>query len=202
MLTERLDVEKLGCDFLVFSGHKMYGPNGIGVLSIHRRNFKTLPPYQTGGSMIDQVSFEKTTYGEPPHLYEAGTPNISGAIGLGVACQELEKMDYPSAHQHVLSLRHRLLEGFKERPHLEVYDFVSEDHTGVLSFNRKQTHPSDMGTLLDKYGFALRAGHHCTQPLMNLLGLKGTLRVSLAHYNSLEEVESFLETIDKVEEFF
>lgn len=202
VLTEKIDVQKIGCDFLVFSGHKMFGPYGIGVLYIRQDRFDLIPPYQTGGSMIDRVTFEKTTYAEPPQKYEAGTPNVAGAIGLGEAANLILNMGLAEAHQHVLDLRGQLLDGLRSRGFIEVYNFESRDYTGVVSFNVKGAHSSDVGTLLDKYGFAVRAGHHCTQPLMDLLGVPGTVRVSMAPYNTQKEIHDFLTTLDKVEEFF
>ena len=202
MLTETVDVQKIGCDFLVFSGHKMYGPYGIGVLFINQRHLNSLPPYQGGGSMIDRVTFEKTTYAEAPQKFEAGTPNISGAIGLGEAAKVIMEEDMLAMHRHVLNLRKKLIQGLITREKIDFYEFPGDDHTGVVSFNVKGSHSSDVGTLLDKYGYAVRAGHHCTQPLMDLIGISGTVRVSFAPYNTLEEVENFLKTLDKVEEFF
>ncbi len=201
-ITEKIDVQSLGCDFLAFSGHKMFGPYGIGVLYIKESLLASLPPYQTGGSMIDRVSFDKTTYANSPQKFEAGTPNIAGAIGLGEAADILLQMDYSSFHAHVLGLRESLIAGLKQKQKIEVYEFQGEDFAGVVSFNVKGSHPSDVGTLLDKYGFAVRAGHHCTQPLMDLIGIPGTVRVSMGPYNTADEIQSFLETMDKIEEFF
>lgn len=202
VLTEKIDVQKLACDFFVFSGHKMFAPYGIGALYIKQDHFSSLPPYQLGGSMIDRVSFEKTTYAQPPQKYEAGTPNVSGAIGLGVAAEIIMAMDLSETHHYLSDLRTQLLEGLQAREKVEVYNFSSQDHGAVVSFNVRGSHPSDVGTLLDKYGFAVRAGHHCTQPLMDLMGIPGTVRVSLAPYNTMEEIHNFLTTMDKVEEFF
>lgn len=202
VIAEKVDVQKLGCDFLVFSGHKMFGPYGIGVLYINQKHLESWPPYQTGGSMIDRVSFERTIYAQAPQKFEAGTLNIAGAIGLGVAAGIIMEMDFNSVHDHVLILRQQLMAGLKERPQLDVYDFKGEGYTGVVSFNMKGSHPSDVGTLLDKYGFAVRAGHHCTQPLMDLLGVPGTVRVSMGPYNTSEEIQDFLTTMEKIEEFF
>jgi cysteine desulfurase/selenocysteine lyase len=202
VLTERMNVQKLDCDFYTFSGHKMFGPYGIGILYMSSRHLESFPPYQTGGSMIDRVTFDKTTYAEAPQKFEAGTPNISGAIGLGVAADILLRLDWESMHTHVNKLRQKLLTNLQQRDFLDVYNFESSDYTGVVSMNVKGSHPSDVGVLLDRYGFAVRAGHHCTQPLMDLLSIPGTVRVTLAPYNNEFEVDSFLETIDKVQEFF
>lgn len=202
LLSETIDVQKIGCDFLAFSAHKMFGPYGTGILYGKKNQLKSLDPYQTGGSMIDRVSFEKTTYADIPQKFEAGTPNISSVIGFGAAVQAVLDMDVKLAHSYVQSLRDFLKEGLNKIDSCEIYDFPSSRHSGALSFNIKGAHPSDVGTLLDKYGIAVRAGHHCTQPLMDLLGVPGTVRVSLAPYNTNEEVDLFLQTMKKIEEFF
>lgn len=201
-LTEKINVDQLGCDFLALSGHKMFAPYGIGALYGRLELLDKLPPYQGGGSMIDRVSFEKTSYAQTPQKYEAGTPNVAGAIGLGLACDVIASMNFADQHKHILSLRKVLKEGLSEISSCEIYDFESSDYSGVLSFNIKGAHPSDIGTLLDKYGVAVRAGHHCTQPLMELLGIEGTVRVSLAAYNTENEVKYFIDTMKKVEGFF
>jgi cysteine desulfurase / selenocysteine lyase len=201
-ITEEIDVQKLNCDFFVFSGHKMFGPYGIGILYGRKDLLEALPPYQTGGSMIDRVTFEKTTYADLPQKYEAGTPPISGAIGLGVAIQSIFEMNIKEAHNYVFQLRKLLIEGLKTINSCELYEFPSESYAGIVSFNIKGAHPSDVGTLLDKYGIAVRTGHHCTQPLMDLMGIKGTVRASLAPYNSEFEIDYFVKTLKKVEEFF
>ena len=201
-LNQTIDVQKLGCDFLAFSGHKMYGPYGIGILFGRRELLDSMSPYQSGGSMIDRVSFEKTTYAETPQKFEAGTPNIAGAIGLGVAADFIGTQDVDEQHQYILDLREYLKKGLMEFPSVDIHEFHSLDYTGVISFNIKGSHPSDVGTLLDKYGVAVRSGHHCNQPLMDLMKLPGTVRVSLAPYNSLEEIDSFLRIMQKVEGFF
>ena len=202
VLAEPIDVQALGCDFLCFSGHKMFGPYGIGICYIAKKWADELNPYQTGGSMIDRVTFEKTTYASMPQKFEAGTPNVPGAIGLGEAAEVVKELDQSSQHQHIMNLRQRLKEGLASIPSVHVYDFPGSDHTGVISFNIKGSHSSDVGTLLDKYGIAVRAGHHCTQPLMDLLDVPGTVRASVAPYNTMAEVEFFLEKTRQVEAFF
>ena len=202
VLTEAVDVQSLDCDFFCFSGHKIFAPYGIGALYIKANHLDNLSPYQTGGSMIDRVTFEKTTYANSPQKFEAGTPNISGAIGLGTAIDVLKKLDFKDQHAHVVALRNRLVEGLKARSKVEVYEFPSSDYAGVVSFNVQGSHSSDVGTLLDKYAVAVRAGHHCTQPLMGLMGIPGTVRVSVAAYNTVEEVDYFLTIMEKIEEFF
>lgn len=201
-LSQIMDVQKLGCDFLAFSGHKMYGPYGIGILFGRKEILDSMPPYQSGGSMIDRVNFERTTYAETPQKFEAGTPNISGAIGLGVAAKFIKSQNMDEQHQYVLNLRDYLKQELMKFQSIDIYDFQSSDHTGAISFNIRGCHPSDVGTLLDKYGVAVRAGHHCNQPLMDLMKIPGTVRVSLAPYNTLEEIDSFLRITKKVEEFF
>ena len=152
--------------------------------------------------MIDRVTFEKTTYADIPQKFEAGTPNVSGALALASALEAIEKDGVQNYHQHVESLRQRLLKGLRQVPTCELYDFHADDYCGVVSFNMKGAHASDVGTLLDKYGVAVRAGHHCCQPLMDLMGISGTARASLAPYNTEAEVDFFIETLKKIEEFF
>ncbi len=202
MLTECIDVQALGCDFFVFSGHKVFAPYGIGVLYGRNSILDKMSPYQTGGSMIDRVTFEKTTYADVPQKFEAGTPNVSGAIGLGVAVDIIQKLSLHEAHQYVTELRSFLKTELQKIKTIKIYDFDADDFTGVLSFNFDKAHCSDVGTLIDKYGFAVRAGHHCTQPLMDLMSLPGTVRVSFAPYNTKEEIQNFVSTLKKVEAFF
>ena len=152
--------------------------------------------------MIDRVSFTKTRYAESPQKFEAGTPNVGGAIGLGVAASVIAKLDFQKQHEHVLALRTQLIDAFVNNEKLDLYEFPGTSYTGVISFNIKGSHPSDVGTLFDKYGIAVRAGHHCTQPVMDLMGVPGTVRVSLSAFNSQDEIEYFLNTLKKVEEFF
>lgn len=202
VLTERMDVQSLKCDFLVFSGHKMYAPYGIGALYMKETLMESLPPYQTGGSMIDRVQFKETSFAKPPQKFEAGTPNVAGAIAMGTAAELLVKTDFKEQHQYVSSLRKALVERLSSEGNIKVYNFPAEDYTGVVSFNVQGAHSSDVGTLLDKYGIAVRAGHHCTQPLMDLIGIPGTVRASIAPYNTEEEVAFLLSTMDKIKEFF
>ncbi len=202
VITERMNVKSLNCDFLVFSGHKMYAPYGIGALYMKESLMESLPPYQTGGSMIDRVQFTETSFAKPPQKFEAGTPNIAGAIALGTAADLLMKTDFKEQHQYVSGLRKALLERLSLENHIKVYNFPSDDYTGVVSFNVQGAHCSDVGTLLDKYGVAVRAGHHCTQPLMDLIGIPGTVRASIAPYNTEEELSFLLGTMEKIKEFF
>jgi cysteine desulfurase / selenocysteine lyase len=202
LLTEKVRVSDLGCDFYCFSGHKVFAPYGIGILYGRHEILQTLPPYQTGGSMIDRVTFAETSYADLPQKFEAGTPNISGALGLAAALKVIETDGVENYHKHVHHLRQELITALQEFPGCELYLCEAEDYCGVVSFNLKGAHPSDVGTLLDKYGVAVRAGHHCTQPLMDTLQVPGTVRVSLAPYNTQDEINYFLNTLSKVKEFF
>ena len=201
-LHEEIDVQKIPVDFLVFSGHKMFAPYGIGCLYGRSEALQEMDPYQYGGSMIDRVSFSGTRYADSPQKFEAGTPYVSGAIGLGKACEIISGIGVHSWHGHLQNLRDKTLSFLSSQEDVEVYDFPAESHSSVLSFNYKGAHPSDVGSLLDKYGIAVRAGHHCTQPLMEELGVSGTVRVSFAPYNTEDEVDVFCQKIEKLKEFF
>ena len=191
-----IDVQTLGCDFLVFSGHKVFGPTGIGVLYGKLDLLNSLPPYQGGGDMIDQVTFEKTTYQEAPLKFEAGTPNIAGAIALSEAFHYLNSLDLQSAFAHELTLGQYLRANMKDLPSMR---FIGEapDTCATLSFLVGKIHPLDLGTLLDKQGIAVRTGHHCTQPLMHRFNIPGTVRASLAFYNTQEEIDQFIIALDR-----
>lgn len=191
-----IDVQTLGCDFLVFSGHKVFGPTGIGVLYGKLDLLNSLPPYQGGGDMIDQVTFEKTTYQEAPLKFEAGTPNIAGAITLSEAFHYLNSLDLQSAFAHELTLGQYLRANMKDLPSMR---FIGEapDTCATLSFLVGKIHPLDLGTLLDKQGIAVRTGHHCTQPLMHRFNIPGTVRASLAFYNTQEEIDQFIIALER-----
>lgn len=191
-----IDVQTLGCDFLVFSGHKVFGPTGIGVLYGKLDLLNSLPPYQGGGDMIDQVTFEKTTYQEAPLKFEAGTPNIAGAIALSEAFHYLSSLDLQSAFAHELTLGQYLRANMKDLPSMR---FIGEapDTCATLSFLVGKIHPLDLGTLLDKQGIAVRTGHHCTQPLMHRFNIPGTVRASLAFYNTQEEIDQFIIALER-----
>jgi cysteine desulfurase/selenocysteine lyase len=191
-----IDVESLGCDFLSFSGHKVFGPTGIGILYGKKAVLDSLPPYQGGGDMIEQVSFEKTTYNGLPLKFEAGTPNISGAIALGAAFDYLSSIDLQGAYQHEHDLGTYLRARMKEIPSIR---FIGEapETCSTLSFLIGDLHPFDLGTLLDKQGIAVRTGHHCTQPLMKQFNIPGTVRASLAFYNTTEEIDQFIVAIQR-----
>ncbi|MFZ9583125.1 MAG: aminotransferase class V-fold PLP-dependent enzyme [Crocinitomicaceae bacterium] len=191
-----IDVQTLGCDFLVFSGHKVFGPTGIGVLYGKLNLLNSLPPYQGGGDMIDQVTFEKTTYQEAPLKFEAGTPNIAGAIALSEAFHYLNSLDLQSAFAHELTLGQYLRANMKDLPSMR---FIGEapDTCATLSFLVGKIHPLDLGTLLDKQGIAVRTGHHCTQPLMHRFNIPGTVRASLSFYNTQEEIDQFIIALER-----
>jgi cysteine desulfurase/selenocysteine lyase len=196
-----VDVQELGCDFYVFSGHKLYGPSGIGALYARADLLEAMPPYQGGGEMISSVSFEKTTYNEIPYKFEAGTPDIAGAIGLTAAIEYVEAigLDRIAAHEHAL-----LAYGTKLLSRIPEVRLIgtAREKTGVLSFVVEGIHPHDVGTILDGEGIAIRAGHHCAQPLMDRLGLPATARASLGLYNDQSDLDRLAEGIRKVVEIF
>jgi cysteine desulfurase / selenocysteine lyase len=193
-----VDVRRLGCDYLVFSAHKMYGPTGLGVLYGRKELFSLLPPYQGGGSMIDQVTFEKSTYLEIPHRFEAGTPPIAQVIGLGAAIEFLQSLDFAEVKAMEKSLLARL-EGALLESRCQIVG-RSPSRANILSFNRPGAHASDVGQLLDQQGVAVRTGHHCCQPLMARLGISSTVRVSLAAYNTMDDIDRFLLAYKKANE--
>ena len=190
------DVQDLDCDFYVFSGHKICGPTGTGILYGKEEWLNKLPPYQGGGEMIASVSFEKTTYAELPHKFEAGTPNIAGGIVLGTAIDYLNEIGF----ENIAAYEHELLEyGTKrllEIEGLKIYGTASQK-TSVISFNLDGIHPYDVGTIIDKLGIAVRTGHHCAQPIMDFYQIPGTLRASFAFYNTKEEIDALVEAVKK-----
>jgi cysteine desulfurase/selenocysteine lyase len=183
-----VDVQELDVDFLVFSGHKIYGPTGIGILYGKEEWLNQMPPYQGGGSMIKQVTLEKTTYHDLPFRFEAGTPNIEACICLGTAIDYITEIGLPAIQQY----EHELLEYATQKlsaiPNLRLIG-TADQKSGVLSFVLNGIHPYDVGVILDKLGIAVRTGHHCTQPLMECYGIPGTVRISFAFYNTKEEVD-------------
>lgn len=191
-----INVSTLDCDFFVFSGHKIFGPTGIGILYGKEKILDEMPPYQGGGDMIKSVSFEKTTFNELPFKFEAGTPNIVGGIALGSAIEYIESIDKQSAFEHEKNLLK-----FTERELLKIDGLkifgTAEEKTSLVSFNVGDIHPFDIGTLLDKQGIAVRTGHHCTQPLMDFYEIPGTLRASFSIYNTVEEVGQFLTALKR-----
>ncbi len=194
-----VDVRRLDCDFYVFSGHKLYGPTGIGVLYGKERLLDAMPPYQGGGDMIKTVSFDKTTYNDLPYKFEAGTPHIAGAVGLGVAIDYVTAvgLDAIAAHEHGL-----LVHATKILSGVPGIRFVgtARDKAGIVSFTLKGVHPHDLGTVLDHQGVAIRAGHHCAMPVMQRFGLPATARASFALYNTREEVEALAQGIRHAQE--
>jgi len=192
----KIDVADLDCDFYVFSGHKVFGPTGIGVLYGKEALLDAMPPYQGGGDMIEKVTFEKTTYNHLPHKFEAGTPHIAGGICMGTAFEFLSTIDLVESEAYERELAHyaaQVLETFED---LTIIG-TAKNKTSVVSFNVKGIHPFDIGTLLDKQGIAVRTGHHCTQPLMDFYKIPGTVRASFAFYNTKEEVDFFAEALEK-----
>jgi cysteine desulfurase/selenocysteine lyase len=196
-----VDVQKLDCDFYVFSGHKIYGPTGVGVLHGRAELLEAMPPYQGGGDMISSVTFEKTTYNKIPHKFEAGTPNIAGGIALGTA------LDYVSAIglNRIVAYESELLayatEAVEKIPGVRVIG-TAADKASVLSFTIDGVHPHDIGTILDQEGVAIRTGHHCAQPVMDFFKIPATARASLAFYNTREEIDALIAGILKVKEVF
>lgn len=197
----RVDVRALGCDFYAFSSHKIYGPTGIGVLFGREELLSDMPPWQGGGDMILTVSFEKTTYNELPWKFEAGTPNISGAVGLAAAMDYVEGLGVEAiaAHErHLLALATTELERI---PEIEIIGTAAHK-AAVLSFTMKDVHPHDLGTILDTQGIAVRTGHHCAQPVMTFFGIPATARASFGLYNTEQEVAALVAGLKKVREVF
>jgi len=198
----RVDVSALDCDFFVFSGHKVCGPTGIGVLYGKRAWLERLPVYQTGGDMIGRVSFEEgTTFREAPEKFEAGTPDIAGAIGLGAAVDYMESVGFDAIEQAEGELRDHVAPLLREVPGLKLYGDV-ESKVPVMSFTLNGVHPHDIGTILDTDGIAVRAGHHCAQPLMKNYGIPGTARASFAFYNTPEEADALVASLHKIAKMF
>jgi len=198
----RVDVSLLDCDFFVFSGHKVCGPTGIGVLYGKKEWLERLPVYQTGGDMIGRVSFEQgTTFREAPEKFEAGTPDIAGAIGLGAAVGYLDAVGFDAIEQAEQRLRDHVAPRLREIPGLRIYGDV-EAKVPVLSFTMDGIHPHDIGTILDTDGIAVRAGHHCAQPLMKHFGIPGTARASFAFYNTTEEADALVASLRKISKMF
>jgi cysteine desulfurase / selenocysteine lyase len=196
-----VDVQALGCDFYAFSGHKIYGPTGIGVLYGKEELLAEMPPYQGGGDMIRSVTFEKTTYNVLPYKFEAGTPDIAGAIGLGVALEYVMAlgMDRVAAHEHQLLDYATNVVG--AIPGIRLVG-TAKERAGVLSFMLDQVHPHDLGTILDRDGIAIRTGHHCAQPVMERFGIPATARASFAIYNTKEDVDALVKGICAAREVF
>lgn len=190
------DVQKLGCDFYAFSAHKMCGPTGVGILYGKREWLEKLPPYKGGGEMIKHVTFEKTTYAEIPHKFEAGTPNIAGGIVFGTAIDYLNQIGFENIAQYEKELLDYATEKLLEIPNLTIYG-TSEKKVSVISFNVNGIHPYDIGTIIDKMGIAVRTGHHCAQPIMEFYKIPGTVRASFSFYNTKEEIDLFIAALRK-----
>ena len=200
---QKVDVQALDCDFYAFSGHKMLAPTGIGILYGKEALLQEMNPVEFGGEMIDFVYDQESTWNELPWKFEAGTPNIAGAIGLAAAIDYLEEIGMENIHQHEQEIVAYLLPKMQEMEDVTVYGISDpEHHSGVISFTIDGIHPHDVATALDMEGFAVRAGHHCAQPLMRWLDVPATCRASFYIYNTLQEAEQFLEALEKVKEFF
>ena len=195
-----VDVAALGCDFYVFSGHKLYGPTGLGCLWARPELLEAMPPYQGGGSMIDKVTFERTTYAPPPTRFEAGTPHIVGALGLHAAIDYVESIGLEAIHAHETALVRQTRDALRNLN--SVILFGPEDSAGIVSFAVEGVHPHDVGTILDESHVAIRAGHHCAQPLMEALGVPATARASFGVYNGPADVDALVKGIERVRRIF
>ena len=191
----RIDVHDIDCDFYVFSGHKLYGPTGTGVLYGKEEILNSLNPYQYGGEMILKVTFDETTYNSLPHKFEAGTPNIAGAIGLMHAIEYLKEIDFDSAIDHEMTVHDYALKQLKLLPNLKIVG-AAKDKSSIISFTIGELHPHDVGTILNQKAVAVRTGHHCTMPLMDFYQIPGTIRASFSFYNSKEEVDVLISALE------
>lgn len=191
-----IDVQTLDCDFYVFSGHKIYGPTGVGVLYGKKALLEKMPPYQGGGEMIKEVSFEKTTYNELPFKFEAGTPNIADVIAMKAGIDFINSIGKPAIRKHEEMLLEYASTQLKQIPGLKIIGDV-ENKVSVISFTIEGVHPQDLAILLDNQGIAVRTGHHCAQPLMQRLGIVGTTRASFAAYNTIEEIDALVRALNK-----
>lgn len=197
----KVDVQTMDCDFFAFSGHKMYGPTGIGVLYGKEEWLEKLPPYQGGGEMIDKVTWEKTTFERLPFKFEAGTPDYVATHGLAKAIEYIDAIGFEAIQQHEQELTCYCMEQLQTIDGLKIYG-PAEGRDAVVSFNVGDIHHLDMGTLLDRLGIAVRTGHHCAQPLMDRLGISGTVRASFALYNTKEEIDALVAGIRRVSQMF
>jgi len=195
----RIDVQHLDADFYVFSGHKMFGPTGIGVLYGKSELLGAMPPYQGGGDMIKSVTFEKTLYADLPNKFEAGTPNIAGGVGLGATIDYLNGLDWEAIANYEHELLSYATDALASIKGLKIIG-TAKEKAGVLSFVLGDIHPHDIGTILDDEGIAIRTGHHCAQPVMQRFGIPATARASFAFYNTKEEVDVLVKAIDRVKE--
>jgi cysteine desulfurase/selenocysteine lyase len=196
-----INVRELGCDFLAFSGHKMCGPTGIGALYARAEVLDAIPPWHGGGEMIVSVTLERSAFKKAPHRFEAGTPNIAGAIGLEAAIDYIEQIGRPAIFEHDTELAHYAMERLEELPGMRVLG-PREERGALVGFVMKSVHPHDLTTFADRYGLALRGGHHCNQPLMRRFGLPGTTRASFYFYNTKEEIDRMIEILSEAVRFF
>lgn len=197
----KIDVQALDCDFYVFSGHKLYGPTGIGVLYGKSQLLEAMPPYQGGGDMIRSVAFEKTTYNHIPYKFEAGTPDIAGVIGLGAALDYLNQFDFSAITNYENSLKEYATEQLSPIAGLKMIG-TAREKSALISFIMEEIHPHDVATILDREGIAVRGGHHCAQPLMDFFHLPATVRASFAFYNTRDEIDQLVSGIKKIVEIF
>lgn len=198
----KVDVQELDCEFLAFSGHKVYGPTGIGVLYGKEEWLDKLPPYQGGGEMIEHVSFEKTTFERPPLKFEAGTPDYVATHGLAIALDYVSALGMDNIFAHEQALTHYALQQLREIEGIHIYGHAADRGDAVISFNVDNIHPMDIGTLLDQLGIAVRTGHHCAQPLIETLGTLGTVRASFGLYNTKEEIDILTNGLKRVVKMF
>jgi cysteine desulfurase/selenocysteine lyase len=196
-----VDVRALGCDFFVFSGHKLYGPTGIGVLYGRAELLADMPPYQGGGEMISAVSQESITYADPPTRFEAGTPPILEAIGLNAAMDWVSGLDRAAVEAHEAALHDRVMDGLRGANWLKVYG-EAPGKGAIVTFNVEGAHAHDVAQILDRYGVAVRAGTHCAEPLMKRLGATSTARASFALYNTVEDADAFVDALHRTQAFF
>lgn len=192
----KVDVQALDCDFMVFSGHKIFGPTGVGILYGKADLLNAMPPYQGGGDMIKTVSMKETMYNDLPHKFEAGTPNIVGGIGLGKAIEWLSSLDLEAIQAHENDLLTYATFALEAIPNLKIYGTAAHK-SSTISFLIEGTHPYDIGTLLNQQGVAVRTGHHCTQPIMDFFEIPGTIRASFSFYNTREEIDHFINALKK-----
>ena len=193
----KADIKELGCDFYAFSGHKMLGPSGVGVLWIRKEIAENLPPFLTGGGMISRATMEEATYLDTPHKFEAGTPNIEGVIGLGAAIDYLESLGMEKIRQREKSLVVYALKKLAKVAGLTIYGPMNASvRGGVIAFNIAGIHPHDLASMLDQGGIAIRAGHHCAMPLHARLGIKASARISFSVYNSFQDIDKLVESLE------
>jgi cysteine desulfurase/selenocysteine lyase len=196
-----VDVQDLDCEFYAFSGHKMYGPTGVGVLYGKAKLLEEMPPYQAGGDMISAVTFEKTLYNGIPYKFEAGTPDIAGVIGLGAAIVFIQSIGIENIRQHEEALLREATKTLSKIPKIQLIGTASKK-AAVLNFVMEGVHPHDIGTIVDQEGVAIRTGHHCAMPVMQHFGVPATARASFGVYNTMEEIEALTKALQKVKEVF